>query len=321
MTTIQEMRQQFDSLIGEGEFQQVSADVSQYLREKLLEAGEETREAADILHGKHLGHPLHPVLTDLTIGGWTLGIFFDVLAFITGASWARKSANMLIGFGTLSAIPTALAGLADYSAIKKDAAGYAAAHGILNGVAFFCFAASVVARFKRNSVAAFFLALFGSGFSTLSAWLGGDMVYRHRVGIDHSQKAGLDDWAAVMTENELENNTLTSVEAGNQQILLYRNGDEIYAIGAVCSHAGGPLEEGSVNDTCVECPWHQSIFDMRDGQVVHGPSTFNQPRYSVRTRNGQIEIKPWTGEATSGQQDSASFSNGYKGEVANLEEA
>jgi len=300
MTTMQEIHHQLDELLGKSQFQKVSTDVAQYLRDKILEAGEEVRETADLFHGKQIGHPLHPILTDVTIGGWTAGAFFDVVALLTRASWARKSANAMIGLGTLSAVPTALAGILDYSAIKQEAAGYGAAHGVLNGVAFLCFSASIVARIRRNSGKAFIFSMLGSTFATGAAWLGGDLVYRHRVGVDHSKTAELDDWTAVLTDADLADKTLTAAKAGDENILLYRNGDEIYAIGAVCSHAGGPLEEGTVKGTCVECPWHQSVFDMRDGQVVHGPSTFNQPRYSVRTRNGQIDVNSWQGSTNDG---------------------
>ncbi|MBZ0302599.1 MAG: Rieske (2Fe-2S) protein [Anaerolineae bacterium] len=74
-------------------------------------------------------------------------------------------------------------------------------------------------------------------------------------------------------------------------VLLYREGEAIDAIGAVCSHAGGPLEDGSFADGCVECPWHNSVFDLRDGHVVHGPATFDEPHYQVRIQDGQIEVR------------------------------
>jgi nitrite reductase/ring-hydroxylating ferredoxin subunit len=74
-------------------------------------------------------------------------------------------------------------------------------------------------------------------------------------------------------------------------VLLYRYGGTVYAISAVCSHAGGPLEEGQFDGFCVQCPWHDSVYDLRDGSVVHGPATFNQPAYRARIYNGQIEIR------------------------------
>ena len=71
----------------------------------------------DLLKGKWLGHPLHPVLTDIPIGFWTSGMVLDFLAPKAG----RKAAQRLIGLGTLSAIPAALAGLTDASSIEDPA--------------------------------------------------------------------------------------------------------------------------------------------------------------------------------------------------------
>ena len=51
------------------------------------------------------------------------------------------------------------------------------------------------------------------------------------------------------------------------------------------------LDEGMFDGTCVQCPWHDSVFDLRSGEVVHGPATYHLPAYDVRTTDGQIEIR------------------------------
>jgi len=58
-----------------------------------------------------------------------------------------------------------------------------------------------------------------------------------------------------------------------------------------CSHAGAPLDEEQFYDGCVECPWHNSVFDLRDGRVIHGPATFPEPTYDARMRDGQVEVR------------------------------
>jgi len=83
------------------------------------------------------------------------------------------------------------------------------------------------------------------------------------------------------------------VEVDEHPILLYKHGKTISAITAQCSHAGGPLEEGSIQNGCVQCPWHGSVFDLTDGHVVHGPATVAQPHYQTRITDGQIEIRRW----------------------------
>jgi nitrite reductase/ring-hydroxylating ferredoxin subunit len=73
--------------------------------------------------------------------------------------------------------------------------------------------------------------------------------------------------------------------------MLYRENDLVYDIGAVCTHEGGPLDQGNIEGLCVECPWHQSAFDLRDGSVVHGPATYASSEYETRVREGKIEIR------------------------------
>jgi len=65
----------------------------------------------------------------------------------------------------------------------------------------------------------------------------------------------------------------------------------LHAIGAVCSHAGGPLQEGKLEGEVVTCPWHYSRFRFGDGKVVGGPATFDQPPLLVRERGGAVEVK------------------------------
>ncbi|MAS38120.1 MAG: iron-sulfur protein [Anaerolineaceae bacterium] len=274
------------------EFQETSKDIAHQIHQMVLDGGEQARQVADVLHGKQVGHPLHPILTDITIGSWALGTLFDFLALITFSSTMRKAANRLVMIGTATAIPTALAGITDYSTIKQNAAQYGAAHGLLNSAAFYLYFRSLGARARHSYLKAFLYSFFGLGFAVLASWLGGDLVYRHRIGVNHAPPGEVDGWTPVMAADDLAEGEPTRVDVDEDTpVLLYRNGDAIHAIGAVCSHAGGPLEEGSFDGVCVQCPWHDSVFDLRDGQVVHGPATFEQPAYQTRVENGQIEIR------------------------------
>ena len=81
------------------------------------------------------------------------------------------------------------------------------------------------------------------------------------------------------------------MEIDGTPVLVYRDVEAVYMIGAVCTHASGPLEQGTIDGACVECPWCQSVFDRRDGHVVHGPATLSQPSYQARIRDGRIEIR------------------------------
>jgi nitrite reductase/ring-hydroxylating ferredoxin subunit len=81
------------------------------------------------------------------------------------------------------------------------------------------------------------------------------------------------------------------VTASGVPVVLLRRGSQFYAIGASCPHAGGPLDEGTLEGDVVERPQHGSRFCMRDGRVLTGPATVNVPRYDVYVRNGQVLVK------------------------------
>jgi nitrite reductase/ring-hydroxylating ferredoxin subunit len=82
------------------------------------------------------------------------------------------------------------------------------------------------------------------------------------------------------------------VQANKVNVLLARKNNEIFAIANTCSHMGGPLDEGELLEGCkVRCPWHGSVFSLKDGSVIDGPATEPQPDFDVRTRNGWIEVK------------------------------
>ena len=79
--------------------------------------------------------------------------------------------------------------------------------------------------------------------------------------------------------------------------LLYRSGDTTYALSNRCTHAGGPLDEGEFDESrkggaCVKCPWHQSVFRLRDGAVLHGPAAVPEPTYDVQVTGDKIALRP-----------------------------
>ncbi len=267
-------------------------EIKSALHQAIVNGGEQTRVLADVLHGKWLGHPLHPVLTDVTIGAWTFGAVFDVLSLLTRNKRHRATANTLTTMGTITAVPTAIAGITDYSAIKKDAVAYGALHGLLNSVGLMVYVLSIRARHGGHYGRGVRLALLAYSVLLFSAWLGGEMSYHKRVGVNHAPMPDApQQWTPVLNAADLTAGQSRRVSAGGYPVLLYHFDGQILAMGAICAHAGGPLEKGTFENGCVTCPWHDSVFDMRTGQVVHGPSTYNEPRYDVRIHNEQIEVR------------------------------
>ena len=86
--------------------------------------------------------------------------------------------------------------------------------------------------------------------------------------------------------------------AFGEQVLVVRRGEELFAIGATCTHYGGPLAEGLMVDCTVHCPWHHARFDLRTGEAVAAPALNDVSCYSIEKRGdrffvtGKIDKKP-----------------------------
>lgn len=271
---------------------EAAAGVARGLHNAIVGGGRPARLAADLLHGTWLGHPLHALLVEIPMGAWSASALFDLIALASGSREAAWAADALIATGAAAAVPAALAGAADYSAAKQEATPAIALHAALNSAALGLFLASLAAR--RGGMRGLGVGLSSGALAIAAgaAWIGGDLVFRHGVGVNHSPAPGhADGWIAVLDEGDLAVGESRRVLIGGDPVMVHRAPEAVYAIGAVCSHAGGPLEEGTVRDGCVECPWHQSVFDLRDGRVVHGPATMPQPAYEARLGGGLIEVR------------------------------
>jgi len=267
--------------------------VSRGIHNAVLKGGEPARQVADALHGKWLGHPLHPALTDFVVGAFAFGSLFNLV----GGELNRKIAKSLITAGAITAVPTALAGATDFSTVPKRAMNTAAVHGLLNSTALVFYLMSLRNGNEEPSTSSRLWSTLGFGTMFVSAWLGGKMTYHYRVGVNKAERPeGPDEWTAVLSANELTERQAKRVEFNGTSVLLYKREQRVYAIGAVCAHEGGPLDEGEffekeAEGLCVECPWHQSVYAMEDGSVVHGPSTYEVAGYEARVRDGQVEIR------------------------------
>jgi nitrite reductase/ring-hydroxylating ferredoxin subunit/uncharacterized membrane protein len=250
-------------------------------------------KVANILHGTWLGHPFHVVLTDIPIGCWTAAAVLDLLEETTGKRAAGQAADAMVATGLAGAAGAAITGLADWSRIGGgEARRIGLAHGILNATATACYVTSICLRRSHSRRAGRRLAFLGLLISGVAAYLGGHLVYKKKIGVDHT--AGYsppEDFVSVLPEADLPENRLRRVDANGMPVLLVRRGERIYAIAETCSHLGGPLSEGKLEDTAVRCPWHGSCFSLVDGRVLEGPSAHAQPVLEVRVRDGRIEVR------------------------------
>jgi nitrite reductase/ring-hydroxylating ferredoxin subunit len=103
------------------------------------------------------------------------------------------------------------------------------------------------------------------------------------------------DWVAVLPAADLPDASPVAVDLGGFEILLYRTGDRLYAIGDRCTHANGPLHRGRIGvlsgEPTVTCPLHGSLFRLSDGRLLRGPAMRPEPAFDVRERDGSVEIR------------------------------
>ncbi|MFV8258589.1 FAD-dependent oxidoreductase [Bdellovibrio bacteriovorus] len=77
---------------------------------------------------------------------------------------------------------------------------------------------------------------------------------------------------------------------GEEAVMLVRHDEEYFAIGATCSHYGGPLSEGLVVGETVHCPWHHACFDLRTGEALKAPALNPVSAYNVEVRGSKVFV-------------------------------
>ena len=245
------------------------------------------RPVKDLLNGVWLGHPLHSAATDIPIGTLLLTVILDIAG-------QTAAADIAIAATILFMLAAAVAGAADYTDTDGTARTRATTHATLMVVALLILLVSLGLRATGGSDRTIAVTLGVIAFLIViaAAYIGGDVVYllgnmvsRHAFRGAGTKWVKLD--TGVLTDlATLPEATPTKVKAGINDLVLVRLGDTVYALHAVCAHAGGPLAEGTVVDGCIECPWHASRFRLSDGHVRRGPALYDQPAYEIRVAEG-----------------------------------
>jgi nitrite reductase/ring-hydroxylating ferredoxin subunit len=239
---------------------------------------------ADFLHGRWLGHALHPALSDLPVGLWTSSTLADLAGMDGGAA-------LLSGAGSAAALMTAASGLADWRDTVGRDRRLGALHGLVNVMALSFQIGSLVAHVQRRRTARA-LRMTGWLISMGSAYLGGELVFGRGWMVDHTAwTSGPSEWTAVLSADQLAEGRCAEGSLNDRKLLLFKKSGRVYALENACAHAGGPLSEGSVEGDVVTCPWHGSQFRLTDGALLRGPSTFPQLRLQTRVNNGNVEVR------------------------------
>jgi nitrite reductase/ring-hydroxylating ferredoxin subunit len=247
----------------------------------------------DLLHGTWLGHPVHPVLVQVPVGSWTSAGLLDAIPAM------RPAATVLIGTGVAASIPAALSGAADWSEQGVGVQRLGALHAVGNTVALSLYVGSLVARARGRGGLGRVLSYAGLGIATGSAAVGGHMSYAQSSGASHAATAAralTSDWIDLGPLDDLPEGRPALRTGGGSGVdvplAVVRRGTRVDAFIGACSHLSGPLYEGKVEQVrgtdCLVCPWHDSAFDLSDGQPRRGPAANPQDKLEIRMQAGRV---------------------------------
>jgi apoptosis-inducing factor 3 len=98
------------------------------------------------------------------------------------------------------------------------------------------------------------------------------------------------DLAAGVDAGDVKDGALLAGHAHGKPVLVARRGAQLFALGAKCTHYGGPLAEGLLVDDTVRCPWHHACFSLRTGEALRAPALNPVPCFAVEERAGKVFV-------------------------------
>ena len=127
---------------------------------------------------------IHPALTDVPLGAWTVALVFDVMAEGKGRKEYARAAETAVAIGLVGAIGAAATGMTDWSETGGRARRVGLMHGLLNAGSTALYGASLLLRRRGQRRAGRNLAYLGYAISMTSAYIGGHLVFNERIGVD-----------------------------------------------------------------------------------------------------------------------------------------
>lgn len=250
-------------------------------------------------------HPVHPMLVAFPIGLWIAGFIFDLLALAQNNVTLWAAGFYCVIAGCIGAVAAAVPGVLDWLlVIPPQSSGKRTGlwHGSLNMLALVIFISAAWRQGGPNNALdgiTFTLLAFGVIVISISGWLGGTLVYRNQIGVDHLLAGAgtlktrtLSGWdQPVCNQSELSDGQMMLAAIGSERVVVGRCSEGLFAFSNHCTHSGGPLADGALVGCTVQCPWHGSQFDIRTGRVVAGPAENGIRIYAAEIRNGEVYVK------------------------------
>lgn len=252
------------------------------------------------------GHPLHPMLIPFPFAFLMGAMLFDALGWTLARPSLWQTGSYLSILGVATGLLAALPGLVDFlNVVPPRSTGRTRAlrHMLANSSALVLFAAAWLLRgeLTKRGLGIVGLELVGAALLSSGAWMGGTLVYRNQIAIDH-RYAHAGKWrevdvapapgpVLVARTDELQPNQMKLVRVGDRRIVLARTEEGFAAFDDRCTHRGGSLADGATMCGVVQCPWHGSQFDVRSGQVKAGPAKEAITAYAVTVEGGGVMIR------------------------------
>lgn len=254
------------------------------------------------------GHPIHPALIPFPFAFLYGAFLFDIAGRVAERpNWWTTGAYLGL-VGIASALIAAVPGFIDYFATvppKSSGKKRATKHMLVNLAAVILFAAAWAIRGSSDALPGLtVLGLEAVGVALLTAggWMGGVLVNRNQIGVDH-RYARSGKWkeeriqspagrsAVVAQADELQVDQMKLMHLNGRRIVLARTEAGYVAFDDSCTHRGGSLAGGVMIGGLVQCPWHGSQFDCRTGAVKAGPAETPIATYRVTEEQGQVKIR------------------------------
>jgi uncharacterized membrane protein/nitrite reductase/ring-hydroxylating ferredoxin subunit len=255
------------------------------------------------------GHPIHPALIPFPLAFLYGALVFDALGWVTGRAGLWTTGGHLAVAGVLTALVAAVPGLIDYFGTVppgSTAKSRATKHMVVNLTSVALMAAAVWLRPPapdRPDLWTLVLEGLSVALITVGGWMGGTLVVRNQIGVDH-RYARAGKWneakveaqpgkpAVVARADELEVDQMKLVHVWGKRIVIARTEHGWSAFDDGCTHRGASLADGVLMCGAVQCPWHGSQFDVRTGAVKCGPAEAGIAAYRIEEDRGEIRLLP-----------------------------
>jgi nitrite reductase/ring-hydroxylating ferredoxin subunit/uncharacterized membrane protein len=253
-------------------------------------------------------HPLHPILIAFPVAFTTGAFFCDLLGVTFGWKSVWTSGAYMSGAAVITGLLAGIPGFIDYLTVvppRSSAKKRATMHMVINVTALLLYAVSFLFRETATlepGVGTLILEGLGLGLVSWGGWLGGTLVYRNQIGVDH-RYAEAGKWKEghfraepgteieVANQDDLKVGHMKLLVVNTQRIVLVRTEEGHSACEDRCSHKGGSLAGGVSTCGRIICPWHGSTFDIKSGSVVAGPAKAAIRTFEVLEKAGKVYLR------------------------------